>query len=404
MFKCNLKQIFISLAASLLVVIMPPVVGLAYGTAGVVEGNNQFAFELFNRINYVEGDKNIFISPVSLSTALGITYAGSRGTTAKQMADTMHFTLPQTEMQQGFSSLLAAFGSDGKSYQLKLANALWGQEKYRFDPDFVSLIDNSYGGGFRTVDFINNREVSRQTINSWVAEKTADKIQELLLADDLSMDTKLVLTNAVYFKGAWTAPFKQEQTLLNHPFQIRPGEMVAVPMMWQTSEFRYAMTKEAQLVELPYEGDELSMVVLLPNSTLEELAGSLAPELVRSWLEQLKPEGLTVFLPKFKIEARYYLEEQKFLPAMGIIDAFSKRDADFSGMTGHNDLYIAHVIHQAVIEVNEAGSEATGATAVVMDSKSAMSIFRADKPFLFMIMHKPTGSILFMGKVNNPVG
>ncbi|MBP2627763.1 MAG: Non-specific serine/threonine protein kinase [Firmicutes bacterium] len=403
MFKHKLKGIVIhcSLAVGLLAVSLLPGIVQAQGVEKVVEGNNRFAIDLFQRVSTAQGGDNIFFSPLSLSTALSMTYAGSRGNTAKQMADTIHFGYGQEQFHQDYSRLLTAFSSDGKPYTLSMANALWGQDNYRFEQKFISLIDNYYGGGFNKVNFVTQREESRQQINQWVAEKTSDKIKELLRADDLSADTRLVLTNAIYFKGKWTLPFNSAETLLQ-PFYIRPDEKVEVGMMRQTEKFRYVDTDEVQLIELPYAGDELSMVVLLPKGSQGEFSNSLSTDKLQQWLAQSKEERVAVFLPKFKLAARYYLEEEKFLPAMGMIDAFSKQDADFSDITGAKDLYIAHVIHQAAIEVNEAGSEASAATAVVMDGKSFMPIFRADKPFLFMIMHKPTGAILFMGKVNNP--
>lgn len=400
----KLKRLLISmgLAAGVLAMAVQPA-AMANGYTAVVEGNNRFACELFNRMHMSGSDSNIFFSPVSLSTALGMTYAGSRGNTAQQMADTMHFTLPQAELHQGFSELSAALGSDGKAYRLDLANALWGQEGFHFEDNFVSLIADNYGGGIQKVDFLEQREESRQIINGWVKDKTAGKIQELLRPDDLTVNTRLVLTNAIYFKGAWKVPFKEKETQ-TRPFHISQDKTVDVPMMYQMGNFRHAATQEADILELPYDGGDLSMVVLVPRGTMDELAGILTPEQLQVWLAQLQMGKTAVFLPRFQFTARYYLEEPQYLPALGMVDAFSEQDADFSGMTGQKDLYIAHVVHQAMIEVNEAGSEAAASTGVVMDFKSLVPVFRADKPFLFMIMHKPTGAILFMGEVYNPAG
>lgn len=403
MFKYNAKRIFVifSLAAGWVAGAMLPVTGQAQGTEKAVDGNNRFAVELLQKVDAVQQDNNIFFSPLSLSTAIGMTYAGSQGNTAKQMANTMHYAYEEEQVHKDFSALLASLNAAGKPYTLNIANALWGQKDYYFEQKFISLIDNYYNGGFNTVDFISQCEASRQLINQWVAEKTNDKIKDLLLEGDLSADTRLVLTNAIYFKGDWAVPFNPQNTF-KMPFAIRPDQTVAVDTMCQTGQFRYADTDEGKLIELPYAGDELSMVVLVPKGSQEEFQNSLSTDKLQHLLAQAQEQKVTVFLPKFKLAARYYLEERDLLPAMGMVDAFSQKDADFSGMTGAKDLYIAHVVHQAVIEVNEAGSEAAASTGVVMNLKSMIPVFRADKPFVFMIMHKPTGAILFMGKVNNP--
>ncbi|HWQ62313.1 MAG TPA: serpin family protein [Negativicutes bacterium] len=376
--------------------------GAAARLSAQVADNNTFAFEMYKQLSATEQDKNMFFSPLSVSTALGMTYAGARGETERQMAATLRFNLPQDELHAAFAALsdrLKATGAGG--YRLSIANALWGQKGFYFDEGFLGIVNRHYQGGFNTVDFAGDTEGSRQTINSWVERNTADKIKNLLAKDDINELTRLVLTNAIYFKGDWAAKFKPEQTR-TAPFYIRPDEKTDVQMMRQTGPFAYAAVDGAQILELPYAGGELSMVVLLPAAGDEDFAARITPDKLAGWLAGLSEQEMAVSLPKFKFEARYGLGP--VLSAMGMPDAFDVPPADFSGMTGEKNLYITKVIHQAFIEVNEEGSEAAAATAVVMGVKSVFrpAEFKADRPFVFLIRHKATGAILFLGRVNNP--
>jgi serine protease inhibitor len=369
-----------------------------------VEGNNAFAIDLYARLKAEKG--NLFFSPYSVSTALAMTYAGARGNTETQMADVLHFELDQERLHPAFGALVARLNARGKedAYQLSVANALWGQKGYRFLRDFLELTEKVYGGAFREVDFSTPeaREAARRTINAWVAKETQDKIKELIKREVLDRWTTLVLTNAIYFKGNWASQFKKGQTK-DSPFTVAPDKKVDVPMMYQKGDFKYVETESFQALELPYVGDELSMVILLPHKMegLADLEKSLTSDNLNKCLTGLRKQEVSVYLPKFKMTSEFRLEE--VLESMGMPDAFSSR-ADFSGMTGRKDLDISKVIHKAFVEVNEEGTEAAAATAVVMvrGGPRKPRVFRADHPFIFLIRDNPSGSILFLGRVANP--
>ena len=371
----------------------------------IVAGNNSFAFDLYRQLAKNKG--NIFFSPYSISSALAMTYAGARGETARQMAEVMHFNLAQEKLHPAFFELTSIFNAPGKDYQLSVANALWGQIDYEFLPDFVEITNKYYGAGFKEVDYVGAREQARQMINLWVAGKTNGRIKDILQSEDLTELTRLVLTNAIYFKGKWQIQFKPEATK-TMPFQVSANERVDVPMMHQVAKFNYAENDQAQVLELPYAGGDLSMVILLPKPGYElaELESMLSPELVQSWLSDLSMEKVEVFLPRFKLEERFVLNRE--LQRLGMVDAFDEVRADFSGMTPGPQLYISTVIHKAFVEVNEEGTEAAAATAVVMNAKMSVSVmerphlFLADHPFVFAIRDLRSGSILFMGRLSRP--
>jgi len=367
----------------------------------VVSGNTEFALDLYARLCTEEG--NLFISPYSISTALAMTYAGARGDTAAQMADVLHFSLDQERLHPACAALASSVkaAGDGQSCTLHLANALWGQQSYGFLDEFIELNRKHYGAGFREVDFVKAPEQARQTINAWVSEQTQQIIEELLQKGDLDSADVLVLTNAIYFKGDWASRFDRKLTR-ETPFQISKTEQAVVPMMRQSRKFPFGVTDKLSVLELPYIGDRLSMVILLPNQIdgLAAIEASLNKANLERWLGQLRPQTVRIALPRFKLDFRTDLA--KTLQAMGMTDAFGGAKADFSGMTGRRDLFIGMVIHQAQVEVNEEGTEAAAATAVKMKRTSVPAAFVADHPFLFLIRDKQTGSILFMGRVVNP--
>lgn len=372
----------------------------------VTEGNNAFAIDLYAKLSREEG--NLFFSPNSISIALAMTYAGARGDTAAQMADTLHFSLSQEQMHLAFFELVKDLEADPQKsgYQLSIANALWGQTGYKFYDEFISITKNYYDAGFKEVDFINdkNREESRQTINAWVENKTNDKIKDLIKPGILDNLTKLVLTNAIYFKGKWQFQFDTKSTQ-SSAFTLLNGEKIQVPMMSQTKEFNYAENDALQIIELPYIGDKLSMVVLLPKKIdgLKQIEGLLTQDNLNNWLSNLRNREVIVSLPKFKMTSEFELNEA--LKSLGMVDAFIMK-ADFSGMTPDPvGLYISKVLHKAFVDVNEEGTEAAAATAVVMRLKGMPEpkpVFRADHPFVFIIRDKSVGSILFIGRVMDP--
>jgi serpin B len=377
----------------------------------IVNGNNSFAYDLYTKLAQEPG--NLFFSPYSISTALAMTYAGAGGDTAKQMAKTLHFSLPAERLHPAMADVMKALNAQGKSYQLAVANALWGQKGFKFQPEFLEITNKYYGAGspagsgVREVDFVNegNREKTRQTINQWVEKQTNNKIKDLIKPKILDAMTRLVLTNAIYFKGKWEYQFNAKETK-EAPFYISDKEKQMIPMMRQTGEFYYTETEGVQILGLPYTGGDLAMVILLPKSQtgLVQLEKEFQAGNVQKWLSKLAQEKVEVSLPRFKLEAQFQLNQS--LRELGMIDAFNENKADFSGMSKPDRLFIKNVIHKAFVEVNEEGTEASAATAVIMGIKSAPPkktyVFRADHPFVFLIRDLRSGSILFMGRLTQP--
>jgi serpin B len=378
--------------------------GVSKDEAAVVKGNNAFAFELYAKLR--DQDGNLFLSPYSISTALAMTYAGARGRSAAQMAKALHFTLDQARLHPGFAAVIRDVSGPGKprNYELHIANALWGQKGYHFLPAFLKLTRDNYGAGFNLVHFVRDTEGARRTINAWVQKQTRDKIKELLKPGVLSGLTRLVLTNAIYFKGSWQSAFPKKNTAKGD-FLLTAGRKVHVPLMHQEQKLNYHDGGTFQMLELPYQGRDLAMVVLLPKKTdgLAELEKSFTADRLAAGLSRLSTHQVRVTLPPFKVTAQFLLN--KPLAAMGMPDAFGV--ADFSGMNGKRDLFISAVVHKAFADVNEEGTEAAAATGVVMIKDSYIpgpprAVFRADHPFLYLIRDKRTASILFLGRLTNP--
>ncbi len=386
----------------------------------VAWGNNCFAMRLYQNLRNDEG--NLFFSPYSISTALAMTYAGAKGETREQMAQALCFPtspdvlrklgpdrepMTQEQFARAFGQIIKDLNARGgqDKYELRVANALWGQEDYRFLPDFLSFVEGQYGGALREVDFVRATERARQTINAWVEKQTNDKIKDLISPGVLDAMTRLVLTNAIYFKGNWASQFKEDRTR-EAPFTLLDGSKAQVLMMNQKEQFGYMEAEGLQGLEMPYVGDELSMVILLPKETagIGALEKELTTEKVSEWLAGIRKREVIVSVPKFKMTSKFGLG--KVLRAMGVTAAFSE-NADFSGMTGSRDLFISAVVHQAYVDVNEEGTEAAAATGVVMRLTSAaperIPVFRADHPFIFLIRDKVSGSILFLGRLINPL-
>jgi serpin B len=368
----------------------------------LTNGNTRFAFDLYRQLARKGADGNLFFSPISISTALGMTYSGARGNTEKQMSQALHFDLSQQRLHPAFSQLLSGLKGD-KDYELEIANRLWGQKDYKFLPDFLKTAETNYQGGFQELDFRGNLEPSRKTINTWVEEKTKQKIKELLVSGDINGLTRLVLTNAIYFKGSWVSKFDPKLTH-EAPFYLRDGKTSTADLMRRKGRFNYLEDKMFEAIELPYAGEKLSMVVVLPRKGVEfeKVEQLLSPENLRLWVSSMTKEEAVVFLPKFKTTMRFVLNSE--LAALGMPDAFNEMAADFSGMTGAPKLYISLVVHKAFVDVSEEGTEAAAATGVVMATKgmSYETTFRADHPFIFAILDKKSGSVLFLGRLMNP--
>ena len=376
--------------------------------APLVEGNNTFAFNLYQALR--EEDDNLFYSPYSMSLALAMTYAGARGETEQQMADTLHFTLSQDRLHPAFNSLdielgkrgEGAEGKDGEGFRLHIANAVWGQKGYHFLPTFLDVLAENYGAGLRTLDFASAPEESRLIINDWVSDQTEGRIEDLIPQGLIDIFTRLVLTNAIYFNAAWQYPFSERATG-DSQFHLLDGREVTVPMMSQTESFGYAEGADYQAVELPYDGGELSMVILLPHAgQFEAFEESLNTERVGAIISALDHSQVALAIPKFEFESAFKMRET--LMAMGMPVAFTG-DADFSGMTGGRELFISEVVHKAFVSVDEAGTEAAAATAVIMKITALPTTpieFTANRPFIFLIRDIETGSLLFIGRILNP--
>ena len=371
----------------------------------VVAGNNAFAVALYGQLRNQSG--NLFFSPESISTALAMAYAGARGDTASQMAKTLHFTLPLDQLNPAMGALLGDLNTTHQNYQLNVANALWAQQGYSFLDSFLNVLKTDYGAGLNQVNFKGATEAARLTINQWVEKKTQDKIKDLLQPGALRPDTRLVLTNAIYFKGDWETQFDKAQTK-NEVFFLSPTQTLTTPLMHREGGFSYFNGGTFQALEIPYKSKELSIIIFLPKDRggLSELEQSLTASNLQQWLHQLGPvPKVIVTLPKFKSTQKFELGAT--LRAMGMPAAFGG-SADFSGMTGKRDFAISEVIHKAYIDVNEEGTEAAAATSVTMRTmamrpvEQAPPVFRADHPFVFLIRDNRSDSILFMGRMANP--
>jgi serpin B len=378
-----------------------------------VVGNTDFAFALYGKLKddpnatVPKGDPNgnLFFSPYSLSTALAMTYGGARGETKKQMAAALHFTLPDQNLHPAFGALQKQLVQDEKSRgcQLLLANALWGQKGEPFLKGFLDLNQYYYGAGFSLLDFVNETEKSRQIINSWIEEKTKEKIKELIPRGGVTPEAVLVLTNAIYFKGDWKIKFEKSDTK-RADFALSEKDKVKVDMMHLKEDFKYYEDANLQIIELPYKDNELSMLVFLPRETkgLKEIENTLTAESLNASLSKMKTTKVDVYFPRFKMTWGTFSLNKAFI-ALGVRDAFNPEEADFSGINGIGHIWISAIFHKAFIEVNEEGTEAAAGTAVVLvKSIEFPVVFRADHPFIFIIKDNRSGSILFMGRVMNP--
>lgn len=392
---------------------MPSGAPRAYGDdfRMLTRGNAEFAFELYRELAPSAG--NLFFSPHSISAALAMTYAGARGATEAQMADALRFSLPRERLHPAFNSLdlaLSSRGESGDGFSLNVVNAVWGQRGHGFRPEFLDVLAESYGAGVRTADFAAAPEEARVEINDWVADNTEDRITDLVPPGVINPLTRMALTNAVYFKAAWAYPFTEGATR-DHPFELLDGGSAQVPMMNTEAEIGYAAGHGYQAVDLPYEEFELSMTVLLPDrGRFGEFEESLNAALVDRIIAGLAHRTVDLDLPRFEFESMLRLSET--LKSMGMTDAFDSSAADFSGMDGlsclagdDGCLYVRAALHQAFVAVDEEGTEASAATAVVMQQESAgpprVSV-TVDRPFIFLIRDRETGTVLFVGRVTEP--
>jgi serpin B len=370
----------------------------------LVTGNNRFAFDLFHTV--ARGDGNLIFSPYSISSALAMTYAGAKGETAEQMADVLHYTLPQEQLHPALNAhnqYLMRTESEGE-FELTLANAVWGQEDEAFRQEFLDLLAVHYEAGIRLVDFQSEtgRRAASEQINQWASDATAERIHDLVDPDLLTELTRLVLTNAISFDGLWAVPFADTQ---NDRFTLVDGTSLKVPLMGRRAITPYASGENWQAAILAYQGARADMLIILPaagqfEAFLHELDAALVAEIEAA----LIPTELALYLPRFEYSAELPLTE--ILTDMGMTLAFSENEADFSGMVAMPPrLYISRVLHKAYVAVDELGTEAAAATVIeveVGEEKSEPEIMRVDRPFLFLIRDTEYGTILFLGRVVNP--
>src|SRR5271157_5081413 len=373
------------------------------GINNVVDANNQFALDLFSNIkNGTSG--NIFFSPYSIFVALAMAYEGARGQTAAEIRSVFHFPEDNATLRSSLAAIYSELNENDANYMLRIANALWVQKNYTLLDEYLAIIEKYYAGNATNVDFREANEQARQTINAWVENKTNNKINDLIPEGQLYPLTVLLLTNAIYFNGTWVKQFNENETG-NENFKVSENQTVEVPMMSSNddSAFNYAEEANLQILEMLYQGGNLSMLVLLPkDGNLASLEDSLTLEKLNQWRRELSSQPVDVYFPRFNLAARYDLNES--LKEMGMPSAFLPRTADFSGIDGTRNLYIRSVVHKAYINVNEKGTEAAAVTGVFVTCccVTQTPVFHADHPFMFMIQDRTTGTILFMGSVVNP--
>jgi serpin B len=377
--------------------------------SALVEGSTLFAFELYRALR--DEDGNLFFAPHSISAALAMLYAGARGETERQMAETLHFNLPQARLHQAYEVLNTALvpdarnaqGQDEEGFSLRVANALWGQSGYDFLPQYLELLSRHYGAGLQEVDFQTSPEQAREEINSWVGEQTEGHIEDLLPEGAVSAMTRLILTNAVYFKAAWLHTFAEELTE-ERAFTLLDETEVMVPMMQQTETFRYTQLDGLQIIELSYVGERLVMLVLLPDAgAFQEFEAALNPNIVGEAVNDLSSSRVRLTMPKFSYSSNVSLSST--LSNMGMPSAFLE-SADFSGLAARQELFIQDVLHEAFVLVDEEGTEAAAATGVAVGIASLEPEpieLMVDRPFIYLIRDLETGTVLFLGRVLNPL-
>ena len=373
-----------------------------------VQGDTAFALDVYQQVRGKPG--NLFYSPHSISICLAMLYAGAKGNTEAQMAKALEYVLPQASLHPFFNKLdldLASRGkgkkaADGKAFRLNIVNATWGQKGYTFLTPYLDTLALNYGSGLRVLDFSADPEGSRKTINRWVEQKTEQRIKDLLPGGSIGPLTRLVLTNAIYFNAAWLKPFEEKDTK-KKVFHLDGGGTVTMPTMHgKLDQSSYAKGAGYEAVTLPYDGNELSMVVIVPDKgTLATFEKGLTAAVLKGILDKMKFTKVVLSIPKFEFE--HELNLAKALKALGMTDAFGM-GADLSGINGKKDLFVTGAFHKAFVKVNEAGTEAAAATAVVADLGSVPKYvpLEVDRPFIFLIRDHATGAVLFVGRVANP--
>ncbi len=367
----------------------------------VVEANNQFAIKFYDKIKDNKG--NLFYSPYSMSMAFGMMYEGAKEKTASEIESVFNFPTDDDTRRGAMARIYDELNNYDEDYKFTVANALWIDENYKLLEDYTKNVEKYYGGVAKNVDFSRDITKSTEIINSWVEDKTNNKIKDLFPQGSLSENTKLVLTNAVYFKGTWKFEFKKENTR-EGDFTKDDGSVVKTQMMnLNGEEFKYLRDDKLQIIEMPYDGEKLSMMIILPEK-IGDFEKSLSSEKINEWNNELKEQKVNVYLPKFIMNTKYSLNE--YLKSLGMPLSFTE-NADFSGIDGTKNLFVQSAIHQAFVDVNEEGTEAAAATGISMGVTSVgpgqgPEVFRADHPFIFIIRDKTNDNILFMGRMSEP--
>jgi len=378
--------------------------------ARLASGNLAFAIDLYRQLASKPG--NLLFSPYSISQALAMVYGGARGLTEQQMAQVLHFSLPQDLLHPAFNALdqqlasrAEAVKDEAQGFQLNLANATWGQSGFPFLASYLDLLALNYGAGLQTVDFANDPQGARQEINDWVAQQTQDKIKDIVPQDAIDAFTRLVLANAIYFKASWMKPF-DKSTTQDAPFTLLDGSQVSVPMMsLKQDTLTYLKGAGFQAVTLPYVDGNVAMLLLVPDAgKFSQFEDSFDAARLQSILQGLQSAEVILKMPRFSVESSFSLADT--LAQMGMSDAFNAGQADFSGMDGQQDLYISSVMHKAYASIDEAGTEAAAATVAIMSLTAIMPgepiNLTIDRPFIFAIYDQPTQTILFTGRLSNP--
>jgi serpin B len=373
--------------------------------------SNAFGFDLYRRLKATPG--NQVVSPASITTALAMTWGGARGETAAQMKQVLHFDGAPGPVMQAAGALSRSLVDPTRPVVFRIANRLFGEKTYRFEEGFLQATRTAFGATLEPTDFRKATEAARAAINQWVETETLKRIRDLIPAGGVTAETRLVLVNALYFLGDWLEPFTKEGTS-SAPFHVSAKDERSVPTMHRSGTLRLARGNGLMALELPYKGGQMSMLVVLPDATdgLPALEASLDAAGLESIVRSLAPTLVAVSLPKFEVDPARSLSLGDLLVALGMRAAFDPQKADFTGIANPPNpadrLVISRVFHKAFVKVDEKGTEAAAATAVVMmRAGSALHrdepvVFRADHPFLFFIRDHATGLVIFMGRVADP--
>lgn len=382
----------------------------------LVAGNNAFAFDFYQRAAR-EGDANLIFSPFSISQAFGMLLAAARGDTAQQITSTLQYGLAPDDLHPAFSALNSSLAEregaegagEGERLQLNIANSLWAQQDYPFREAYIDLVREFYSGGLFFTDFMRLPDEAREAINAWIEDETEDKIQDMLGPGSVTTDTRMVLVNAIYFNGSWLNSFEESATQ-DDTFTLLDGSTVTVPMMAQQESLAYLQGDGFQAVELPYFGGDVAMLIVLPDEgQFEAVQSALDQQQFDAIRQSLAFQTVQLAMPRFEFETS--LDLSASLEALGMVDVFDPDLADLTGMfdpaSVDQGLFVSAALHKAYIGVDEAGTEAAAATAIIVGVMSAPVevepiVLRLDRPFIYTIYDRQTGSILFLGQVMNP--